>query len=308
MSPLYRQVFGGTLAALFAAHAPALAQQCPGEGDGVPEIVSGGLYRVWSDESDAANCEVGENIVRQSGMFVILGEEVASGTWVYVFGTGYGDPGGDICEYLPDLAPTRSASQDADRVADVIEFCLGLTSSEAKITYIVPHGHLDHINAEFITEMTSAQLYPIGQIIYHEQEEPLVTNELACAGFCPGFGGLSCDSSEDCPKFFGSPFDAEWSAGQENRFVVLEAVSDCAVLETLAIGFDPFEMDIKQGKPENPSAPHTPGPLDIFISPASDDSHDGVILYDSEKGCSTPAGYAWFKQHPGQGPNCFDGE
>lgn len=110
---------------------------------GIDTLVCGQMYVVYSGSSYATNLN---NIFSTSNIFIIKG--IADTVWI--FGTGYG--GRDTLT-SPQYTSTRPALSDALDADSVIRYYFGINPANAKLNYIVPHKHFDHINWEFVTSL-----------------------------------------------------------------------------------------------------------------------------------------------------------
>ena len=119
------------------------------------QVGSTTVHHVYS----ARNAFPGGPVDNNVGMFCAL----TSPTSALIFGTGYGDvrQGG--------AGNARSALDDADH-------CIGALSSSgllAAATYVVPHGHGDHINPAFVAAMESLGATTTN-IHYHSGDKRIV--------------------------------------------------------------------------------------------------------------------------------------
>jgi PKD repeat protein len=122
---------------------------------------SAGFYCVYSGKAvGPGNPGIANNVA----IFVLplVGGEVL------LFGAGYGDANSMV-------VPTESAEHDARRVDALLRFCLGRTPETTPIRFVAPHGHIDHINADFIRELR-ARDYPIVDIAFHSADGTSVRN------------------------------------------------------------------------------------------------------------------------------------
>lgn len=110
----------------------------------------------WRHLYSARNASSGGPIDNNCSMDVFA---LADGT-ALVFGTGYGTV------RQGTAGNARTALEDASDVHSAI-LALGL-SETCPISYVAPHGHLDHINAAFVTAMDSEfPKHPTKEIVFH---------------------------------------------------------------------------------------------------------------------------------------------
>ncbi|HEX6883328.1 MAG TPA: IPT/TIG domain-containing protein [Planctomycetota bacterium] len=122
---------------------------------------SAGFYCVYSGKAvGPSNPGISNNV----GIFVLP----LAGDEVLVFGAGYGDANSLV-------TPTESAGHDARRVDALLRFCLGREPATTPLRFVAPHGHIDHINADFTREMR-VRGYPIRDIAFHAADASQVRN------------------------------------------------------------------------------------------------------------------------------------
>jgi PKD repeat protein len=85
---------------------------------------------------------------------------------VLLYGAGYGDRNSFV-------TPTADANFDVRRVDAILRFCLGRTPETTPIRFVAPHGHIDHINADFMRELR-ARNYPIVDIAFHAADQTAI--------------------------------------------------------------------------------------------------------------------------------------
>jgi len=122
---------------------------------------SSGFYCVYSGKAvGPTNPGISNNV----SIFVLP----LAGDEVLVFGAGYGDANSMV-------TPTESAGHDARRVDAILRFCLGREPATTPLRFVAPHGHIDHINADFTRELR-ARGYPIRDIAFHAADASQVRN------------------------------------------------------------------------------------------------------------------------------------
>ncbi len=110
---------------------------------GIDTVVCDKMYVVYSGSSDTSNLN---NVITTSNIFLLKG--MADTVWI--FGTGYG---GRSNLTSPQFTSTRTALEDALDADSVIRNYFGINPTLAKIQFIVPHRHFDHVNWEFMTSL-----------------------------------------------------------------------------------------------------------------------------------------------------------
>lgn len=132
------------------------------------------------------------NLINTSGIYVIKG--MADTVWI--FGCGYGDTT-DLNVYR-DTTLVTSLQQDIRSVDSVIDI-FGMSHIRPQI--IVPHFHLDHINAEFVDGIDSIIGFMQGRIYVHASDYTRCTcNQLCC-------NGVMCAQGS---SYFGAPYHRPW--------------------------------------------------------------------------------------------------
>ncbi|NOT31827.1 MAG: PKD domain-containing protein, partial [Planctomycetes bacterium] len=120
-----------------------------------------GFYCVYSGKAvDTGGPGISNNV----GIYVL---PLAKGE-VLLFGTGYGDANSFV-------NPSEDAAHDARRVDAILRFCLGRTPERTPLYFATPHGHIDHINSDFIRELRRRR-YPIADIAFHSADSNSVRN------------------------------------------------------------------------------------------------------------------------------------
>lgn len=191
---------------------------------------AGALFVVYSGrEADdgRAPCPVPEGSpANTAGIFVLPLADEGARHQALVFGAGYGD----WC-----LA-SDGATCDARRTAHVLREELGMRAGSTDVRFVAPHGHMDHVNPEFLAAL-EAQGYRVRDIVYHAADE-----------------GLAVPA--------GVPVEAmAWSAAQRARLRAVESVDE---IHDGPGGFaSPLGAVRFLHRPE-----HTPGSLDLVLEGA----------------------------------------
>lgn len=143
------------------------------------------------------------NLINTSGIYVIKG--MADTVWI--FGCGYGDTT-DLNIYR-DTTLVTSLQQDIRSVDSVIDI-FGMSHIRPQI--IVPHFHLDHINAEFVDGIDSIIGFMQGRIYVHASDHFRCT----CGSHCCGIGSCAQGS-----PYFGAPYYRPWLPSRLALFRVI---------------------------------------------------------------------------------------
>lgn len=120
-----------------------------------------GFYCVYSGKAVGGGSP---GLANNVGIFVL---PLVDGE-VLLFGSGYGDQNSFV-------EPTKDASYDVRRVDAILRFCLGREPERTPIRFVAPHGHIDHINSDFIRELRERG-YPIVDIAFHNADGNTVRN------------------------------------------------------------------------------------------------------------------------------------
>lgn len=307
-------VLGPLLLALLPCGPARAACVLPSEGSAfrLLTIVPGAVYRVWSNVEKWD--PVGQEWLpfNDSAIYVFKGTQIGANTWrVYLFGSGYGDKDSDMEEYTNDTQrATRSAVLDAADVAHVITDaeCFGLQDKTVKIRALVPHGHLDHTNAEFINQLLLQDSnFELHEITHHAREETLVTCEAKC---CEGVDGVE-QCTQGCNpscQWRGAPYLEAW--GDLEPFIAPigddpEPDETCTDIETYDITAAPGTLRVELEDSDG----HTPGSLNLVIDPETEEDR-GILFDGSTPGCFLlvyqDLNYRHFKQHSGGQGDCPD--
>ncbi len=202
---------------------------------GIESLVSGHLYAVHS-ATQVTDAQGNTTINADSNIYIIKGvADVWGYTTVWLFGSGYGDPGqgvgqlSDISGYVgAERDAYRSAYADAYDVDCVITQDLSLSPDYVKLRFLTPHGHLDHVNSEFLESMTSDFDYDLlsAQFMIHAADYPYLLCNAPCCGTSP------CNGTN---PYFGAPYEPPFSATVLSRFQTLGSPTEsgsCNVLMT----------------------------------------------------------------------------
>ncbi len=296
--------------------APALVQGalCALPGDTTNRLTRIGpgktIYRVWSDV-ELIDPE-GPGHPNRSGMYVFKGVQGPVNEWtLYVFGTGYGDQMSDIEEYTGNSIPSRDAADDAADVAHVIEDvdCFNLDGKTVKITALTPHGHLDHINAEFIDGLLELDAdFQLEHIYYHVNEDFLVTCQSKCCEDDLPQPCAVCKRGQ-C-TWYGAPYLEPWTdhPDLESALDLIGNASDDTCTEdsvaALSIAAPPGTMRVVLER----GTGHTTGSLDLLIAPDSAGFVNGAVFSGSMSICHDQeyAVYDNYVQHDASQAACPD--
>lgn len=227
-------LFSAILSATGLAHAECAYYSEESSPFGIENLVSGQFYAVHSATllTDGQGNAV---IDADSNIYVIHGVADLNGyTTVWLFGAGYGDPGSaqqmsDISGYVgPERDAYRSALADAQDVDCIITQEFSLSPEYVKLRFITPHGHLDHVNNEFLEALTSSLNYSLSssQFMVHAADYPSLLCSAICCGTTP------CNGAN---AFWGVPYEPPFSSAILNRFQTLGQAhipGSCNVLMT----------------------------------------------------------------------------
>jgi PKD repeat protein len=120
-----------------------------------------GIYCVYSGKAVGGGSP---GLANNVGIFVLPLENGE----VLLYGSGYGDRNSFV-------EPTRDAAHDVRRVDAIVRFCLGREPRRTPIRFVAPHGHIDHINSDFVRELRQRG-YPIVDIAFHNADANTVRN------------------------------------------------------------------------------------------------------------------------------------
>lgn len=183
---------------------------------GIQKIIQGQFYVVHSGMDSSGT------VFESSNCYLIKG----TNDTVWVFGTGYGDKTvgndkSDLSQYKGGgvYEPTLNAIDDVRKADSVIIQEFGISKSNCVLMFIVPHGHLDHINQEFISAFFDSLSYPNNgtQIYVHTNDHKTST----CNSYLCGTGKQA---------FYGAPFHRPWTGTELAMFVQLGKPADATNL------------------------------------------------------------------------------
>lgn len=276
------------------------------------------IYRVWSDIIDTE--PGGQNLDNRAAMFVFKGVETPTGSniWtVYIFGTGYGDMNSDILSYRDGVEAERTAFLDAVDVATVItnSNCMNLGGKTVRVRTFVPHGHLDHINSEFINNLLlqPSATFQIDKIYYHAHEETLVTCNSFCCETVLEPDCLPC-RRVSCFDGYGAPYLESWETNpaidaaqqkigttSDSRCVDLVQTNPPTFPITTPPGFLRVQLDSE--------LIHSDGALALIINADPGGIVEGAVFDGAGAGCWRDGGYGGlgyrhYQQHEGNQVAC----
>lgn len=262
---------------LFLLNPPAIADELGSE-----EILANQLYIVYSGVDRNPN-----TFAFTTNIYLIKGYSDT----VWVFGAGCGDKSSsgdssDIKIYqkihtgseLWDC--TQNAIDDARVVDTVLTSHFGVTDkADVILQYVVPHGHVDHHNQEFLSAFVDSLGYTnltAMDLFVHENDSMMA----ACSGLCCDTG--DCDSKED--PYFGAPYLPPWESDYLSKFTALGDSSD--VCNNIGLTFTSPSGDwaIKKAV-DYANSGHTDGALNI------DNMTNKIRLRgDNDADCDLPQG------------------
>ncbi|MEW6005567.1 MAG: T9SS type A sorting domain-containing protein [Stygiobacter sp.] len=181
---------------------------------GIDSLVCGQFYVVYSGQTLVSNPKILKNT---SNIFIIKG--LADTVWIFNF--GYGDPGGDDTLWSPDYTSYRNAMADAKEVDLVIKEFLHISKSNAKLQFIVPHYHFDHVGDELPTCLFDSLGYSRNgaRIIIHANDYYRTTCNEPCCGDSPCSGISSSYNA-------GNPYSPPWSLSNQALFTSIGSHKD----------------------------------------------------------------------------------
>lgn len=185
---------------------------------GIESIVPGEIYVVHSLSmlNDAHNMT--------SNIFLIKGLHDT----IWIFGAGYGD-GDNNCTDCNDYTfykgkgfyPFADALFDAQKADTVITQYFKIQKDSAKLMFIAPHFHADHLNAEFIDALFTSLHYPL-----HSDFKIFIHTADSMGAVC----NTPCCGTEPCPSkknpFYASPYNPPWNENYLNRIHSIGSVED----------------------------------------------------------------------------------
>jgi len=171
---------------------------------------------------------------------------------VLLFGAGYAENS------------LEGKQKEAERVDHAIRGCMGGGPDRTMLRLVAPHGHLDHINPPFVTEM-EALGYGFAEITYHEEDrpwvEPMKWSESQRA-LMNQLRGSTCGSKL---ASYESPLGEIW-------FTPRPGHTDGSIDLILDLQGDPTNRLLIRGSVAGGQCPHVPG-IEVGL-----DAHGTVIL------------------------------
>lgn len=126
---------------------------------GIDEIVSSELYVVYS-ALDQDSMTLPLRMDATASIYVVRGEPVPDSNLreVLIFGAGYGNPNGVTKEAAWNVLGrnyevVNSSAFDAANVDYVVQQCFGMSPERTRFTFVAPHGHQDHFNADLFAAL-----------------------------------------------------------------------------------------------------------------------------------------------------------
>ncbi|MBA3649000.1 MAG: T9SS type A sorting domain-containing protein [Chitinophagales bacterium] len=185
---------------------------------GKEQIIRDSFYVVHSGEGN-------NTLTGLSNIYLIKGKNDT----VWIFGAGYGNKNGTVPPSYPlsDIAyygrvtAYRNAIDDARITDTIIHSNFGISKSSAKLMFITPHGHLDHINMEFLSSLCDSLGYNRNalNIFVHGNDYKLAScNKPYC--------GDTLHPQDPNNPYFGAPFDVPWNNTYIKKFKKLGASKD----------------------------------------------------------------------------------
>lgn len=164
----------------------------------------------------------GSTVMNTVNVFLIKGVNDS----VWIFGSGYGEPT-DVRFYRNNNnINTGGQLFDVQRVDSIIQNKFQLSNLNAKIQFITPHFHLDHINQEFFTALANNYNYNLTKIYIHTNDY----NGATCNSQC--CGSLPCNQTS--PNF-GAPYNVPWTSNTLSKFHTLGSLNDTCNTELMKI-------------------------------------------------------------------------
>jgi len=176
---------------------------------GIETIIENEVYVLHSE------LHLNSNIFNTSNIFLFKGINDT----IWIFGTGYGEAT-DIQFYRNNPSLTTSGvANDASAIESVIQNNFGISNVNAKLQFIVPHFHLDHINQELITELEIAKNYNLtnSSIYVHLNDSSGSTCNSPCCG------NIICNPGS--PNF-AAPYNFPWNTSTLSKFVSIGQITD----------------------------------------------------------------------------------
>lgn len=213
-------------------------------------------------------------LINTSNIYILRG----TGDTVWIFGCGYGDTT-DLNVYR-DTTLVTSLQQDL-HLTDSIINSFGILNP--KVMVLVAHGHLDHINFEFVNGLDSLFGFMQSWIYVHLADKFKSTCNSLCCGTTPCIIGNIC---------FGAPFSQPWSQPMLTRFKTIGN-------KNLTCGVSLKQITTSYGNwvVKKADTAHTAGAINLE-HPALQYRINGADILSS---CLPPLGWLAFPIHG----NCF---
>jgi Secretion system C-terminal sorting domain len=172
---------------------------------GIDTVISKHLYVVHSERRNINNPAMIQNT---SNIYVLRGINDS----VWVFGTGYGD----TLDYRAYGQPTITTgpAYDAALTDSIIRYHFSLNRAAAKVQFIVPHEHLDHINQEFISALFALTGYDFSKTNIYVHQNDLAGS--TCNAKCCGTSG--CNQNN---QYWAVPYLSPWNSATLAKFQAL---------------------------------------------------------------------------------------
>jgi hypothetical protein len=226
--------------------------------------------------------------VKTSNVYVLQGDVEGGKRIVWVFGAGYGDPGGDVLFYRVHYDAMRGSGADASEVASVIETRFGLQPAGVALRFITPHAHLDHLNAEFFRELEERG-YPLDRGYIHTRDR---LDFETCDEPC-------CDAAHCTAEhpLAGVPYDPVLSADLMSRFTELVNDDACSAdfVDTFTTPTFAFTTPSGTWKVRKVGGSHTPG--SVNLDRFDDEGALTLRIFGSMDRSCTPPGVTTYDAH-----------
>ncbi len=208
---------------------------------GIEPVIVNEVYVVHSELHSNSNIFNTSNILLLKGI----------NDTVWIFGTGYGEET-DIQFYRNNTnLTTPGAAVDANLVDSVIQNNFNISNVNAKLQFIVPHFHLDHINQEFISALENFENYNLtnSNIYVHTNDSFGSTCNSPCCG------NTTCNSTSN---YFGAPYVSSWNSTTLSKFVAIgQQIDSCnQLIMSLQTSYGSWDL-LKAGNQ------HTPGGINV---------------------------------------------
>lgn len=139
---------------------------------------TGRIYMAYSTLQGPNPNPEGPPVIRKNNVLMTV-LELACGedADILVFGTGYG------CRIIGEVSTAEWGPEfDAGLVNNIVRNCMGL-QGPLRVAFVVPHGHPDHFNPEFIYALQGLGGYVVDRIYVHVDDE-MHLNQIGMG--CPG--------------------------------------------------------------------------------------------------------------------------